>query len=102
MKYGALRGFEGANAANRYATSNSSQAGGSKQGKKREKTGDGAKEREREREKSLKGNWGKRNHLPRRTRENGGTGRYTQIRMLAGGEAGAARNEYGIFRGLVG
>jgi len=51
MKYGALRGFEGANAANRYATSNSGQAGESKQGngKKREKGG-GVKRKEREKE----------------------------------------------------
>jgi hypothetical protein len=37
MKHGALRGFEGANAANRYATSNSGSASEPKQGNRRER-----------------------------------------------------------------
>lgn len=95
MKHGALRGFEGANAANRYATSNSVSASESKQNNP-EKGAVGEKEQREGKRKALYSCWRKKTF---RIRENDGTGRCTQIRARSHrGEASAQKRREGVRR----
>lgn len=106
MKHGALRGFEGANAANRYATSNSSSASEPKQGNRRER---GRKDRwrkgaEREEEK-LYTCVGKKGLESVKMAEQVDIRKYALARIeekQAYKSDGRARGECEIFRGLVG
>jgi len=100
MKYEALRGFEGANAANRYATSNSVSASESKQDNRRgggRKGTNGVKEQRERKRKALYSCWKKKKTF--RIRENDGTGRCTQIRArLHREEASAQKRREGVRR----
>jgi len=74
MRYGALRGFESANAANRYATSNSGSASESEQDNREKETEERERRgEEKEIEKLYIFALEKKTFL--RIRENGGTGR---------------------------
>jgi len=109
MKYEALRGFEGANAANRYATSNSVSASESKQDNRRgggRKGTNGVKEQRERKRKALYSCWKKKKPLESvKMTEQVGVRKYVPAcieKKQAHKSGERACGECGIFRGLVG